>query len=753
MACYGSAVPHWSLVPRPRLRPFAHAAALLLGVTGCHAGATPAHPTAETQPTVGRPNTLKNAHFAEAAHELLRDGKRTPARAARLSSVVRLQLEHAGALFARGLDVRGANAVVGAFFFLRSDEANDALIDAASLGAIDGAIRRFSARGNEGRTLALLALKGRLVAAGSRQEQDVKGHVDALQKWTEQTRTGGPMQVLTAAQKQAVSRALFEPSPAHLTRAVDAVSKWIEQAVAINVAFQETRQTPEHDEAIEAFRALQNGAYVMAALYLRQGLAVESLAAIEGSAASRIARPGFFSKLRAAAVDGRAEDWRMLAREVGQIGSDTESEEGPLEAEILDASMWGIGLEAYRRDPKSLAIAHLLANELIEHELPEVAPLVLADALGTKPAAASLSSALELVANALNVDVREGSVDSARRIFAASARLFALADSKLYENTLLTTAASLRQRMAALELRAGNADAARTLMLEALKVEPTVSGLTTLATLQRQLGDTGAALETAERAFQLGSHGAAELAAAQARLLAFEIHRDAGAEDAARRALDDALGVVLVVRRLGGSSELGVGAETTLARVLDGYGEHERASQAMARALDLAEQHPSVLAQTMLAAIARAVTQRQVTEGRAALGRGIKADTDTDSLVYGALWLNALERSVGATSDGKVERVFAEAVNGESWTTRLARWAGGGVTDEELVKAAKTHADRVEAEFYVALRARTTNGAGAELRMTKLAQNPLVDLFEVRLARDLLARQLKLPLPDRVTLP
>ena len=753
-SCYCDAVRRSSLAP---IRRFVStrvlAGALFIGATGCHDGAVAAHPTNGGDVATVSPNTLEDGRFASAAHELLRDGKATPERAARLSSVVRKQLEHAGALFTRGQDVRGANGVLGAFFLLRSGEARGALVDAKSLPALDGAIRRFSARGEEGRTLALLGLKRGLVSPGSPEGRELNAHVEALRTWTQETRTGGPMQLLNAEQKQAVSRALFEPTDDNVTTAARAVSKWIERAVEINVAFQETRQMPERDEAIEAFRALQCGAYVMAALYLRQGRAAESLAAVEASSASRITRPSFFSKLRAAASEGRADDWRMLARELGQVGSDTEAEEGPLDPEVLDAALFGVALEAYRLDRTSLAIAHLLANQLVEHEMPEVAPLVLADALGTEPTAASLSGALELVAEALGTDVNEGSVESARRVFAASAPLFALADSPRYEGQLRTTAAELRQRMGGLELRADNAGAARKLMVEALRAEPTAWGMTSLATLERQLGDPRAALESAERAFHLVPKDEPDLDAANARYLSFELLRDAHSEDAARQALDDALRVVLALRASAGASELAARAETLLARIFDGYGEHERGARAMERALDLADHHRSVLPQTMLAAIARALTARDLSSARVALGLGIKADTDRDSLVYGALWVSALERLVGEASDGKVDRVLADAVNGDGWTARLARWAGGSLSDVELEKAARSHADRVEVAFYLALRARAANAADSEARLKKLSENPLVDLFEVRLARDLRAPQLHLALPKGLKLP
>ncbi len=721
---------------------------LLLGhAAACHPTPVASAPASQNAANPEAQSPLPESEFAGAAHELLRNGKPSPARTQRLAAVVRAQLEHAGVLFVHGEDVRGAQAVLGAFQLLRGGELPGVQLNSKSLPALDGAIRRFSARGDEGRTLALLGLKRGLVQKGSPEERELDGHLEAIHRWAAATKGGGVMQRLSAEQKQAVARAFLEPSDDTLATAASAVSKWIERAVEINVAFQETRQMPEREEALEAFRALQTGAYVMAALYLRQGRAAESLQAIEASAASRITRPSFFSKLRSAASEGRAEDWRLLAREFGQVGTDDEAEEGPLDPEVLDAALWGVALEAFRLEPKSLAVAHLLANQLVQHEMPEVAPLILADALGQTPALASLSGALDLVADALRRDPGDGAIESARRVFDASAGLLALASAPPYQGQLRTSAAELRQLMGALELRAGNAEAARARMIEALRAEPTIWGLTSLATLERQLGDTSAATATAERAYHLAPEGLPLLDAANARVLSFELGRDAGTEEAAKRALDDALRIVLEVRRLAGKTELAVRSETTLARILDGYGERERAGRATARALDLADQHRNLLAETMLAAIARATAHGELGGARTALGIGLKADIDHDSLVYGALWVSALERMLGEASDGKVDRVFADAVNGDTWTSKLARWARGSLSDDELLKAARNHSDRVEAEFYLALRAKAAGAANGVERLKRVASNPLVDLFEVRLARDLVSPQLRLSLP------
>jgi hypothetical protein len=155
----------------------------------------------------------------------------------------------------------------------------------------------------------------------------------------------------------------------------------------------------------------------------------------------------------------------------------------------------------------------------------------------------------------------------------------------------------------------------------------------------------------------------------------------------------------------------------------------------------------------MLSAIGRGLVVEDVSAARAALQRGIEADVDEEDLVYGALWLMLTEQRVGEAADGKVERVLGRAVHGDTWTGKLARWARGRLTDAGLRAAAKSYAQKVEAEFYVAVRAWIAGVKGADQQLRRVANNPLIDLIEVHLARDMLAPQLTAKVPSRYRLP
>ena len=696
---------------------------------------------------------VTEADFAVAVHRLMRHGRQTPERSALLAGTVRRQLAHAAAHFDRKDSVRGTRAVVGALYLLRMGEARSDMIGPMSAKALAGAIERFSARGDEGRAIALMLMQKKLLLPNSAEAKQLQLHLSALQRWMSETRTGGDMEILAANERAAVGRSLVEPTEESLVAAAKAVSAWIDRAIEYNLAFQETRRLPPREEAAEAFRALQAGSHVMAAVFLRHGRAKSALKVIERSSAGRVSRPSFFSKLRSAAENDTAEDWRVLAREFARLAYGAQNDGPHVDSDLLDAALWGTALEAYRRDPSSLAMAHILASHLIAYGMPETAPLVLRDALGAKPSGVSLAGAMGTIVDALSNEYDTGSTETARRIFASSEAVLALADGAAFRSKLQPSSAQVRQLMASIELRSGNMDAARPLLVAALQAEPTVWGYTMLGVLERQVGNDDVALAHARRASALPAARATHLDAADAKLLVFEILRDKGAKPGAEAALEQALGMALHGRKLGRSPAQTVRAERTLARVLDGYGERKSASRAIGRALQIAGNHRQMLAPTMLAAIGRALVVKDIVAARAALQIGIKAAVDEDDLVYGALWLMLLERQLDEVPDGKVDRVLLTAVNGNAWPAKLARWARGLLTDAQLRSSADSYAERAEAEFYIAVNANVAGQSQAKEQLLKLAANPLIEIMEVRLARDLLAPRLAVKVPSKYRLP
>jgi len=722
---------------------------LLAPLIGCHDGPPPKVP-GEPQPVLA-PVAVDDAQFAGSIERLLAQGTATPERSALLAGAVKRQLAHATQLFEEGYDVRGTNAVVGALYLLRLGERRPDMMDTSSVEALRGAVRRFSARGDEGRALALMTMLRPLLASDSEALKELDGHLASLKSWMKETHTGGDMVRLAADERAAIGAALLDPSKATVDEATKAIDEWVARAVAYNVAYQQTGKLPPRDEVSEAYRALQTGAETLAALYLRFGRADDALLAIERTSADRIANPAFYAQLGATAERGGAEDWRMLARQLASLArADADAQ---MDRDLLEAALWGVAVEAYRRDPMSQAVANLVAAQLINFEMGEAAPIVLAKALGPRPPTVALDHAMGTIADALSAQVARPSLDAARRIYDASAPVLALAQQEAYRGRLEPSSAQIHQLMAGIELRHGGVDRARPLLEKALNQEPTVWGYTMLGTIERQVGNLDAALLHARRAVELPSARVLQLDKAEAKLLAFEILRDRGDGDGAAGVLAEALEIVLAARKRGSGPAADVRAERTLARVLDSYGEEKRARRALERALDVAESHRPVLAQTVLGTVGRALVAKDVDAARAALQIGLEADVDGDDLVYAALWLMLLEADLGQTPDGKVDRILVDHIHGDGWTAQLARWARGDLDDAGLTAAARTYGEKTEASFYVSMRARIAGRAGAEAMLTQVANNPLIDLMEVRIARQLLAPHVRPKVPKRFDLP
>src|SRR5260370_27136796 len=92
---------------------------------------------------------------------------------------------------------------------------------------------------------------------------------------------GEPVASAGALERVAVRRRLLEPSEPARTEAAAATARWIQRAVALRDKFRKTRMQPPRDEGAEAWRALETGPLVLAALYLRDADAPGAVAALD----------------------------------------------------------------------------------------------------------------------------------------------------------------------------------------------------------------------------------------------------------------------------------------------------------------------------------------------------------------------------------------------------------------------------------------------------------------------------------------
>jgi tetratricopeptide (TPR) repeat protein len=414
--------------------------------------------------------------------------------------------------------------------------------------------------------------------------------------------------------------------------------------------------------------------------------------------------------------------------------------------------LWGTALEAYRRDPRSFEAAQLVARSLLRFGMPEGAPPVMAEALAASATPATVSAAMEIVLAAVASSAEIDDLEAARRTFAAAEPILAQADRPELRGRIEPSTARARFVMAGIEVRAGNLAAARPLLVRAAADEPTVSGYTTLAMVERQAGDAKAALADIERALRAPDARTSLIDVADAHLVSYELLRDGGHAPQARAALDSALNAALQARRQPGNVAQRARAERLLGRVLEGYGDARGATRAFERALAAAATDRPSLGAAMLDAIGRALVRHDLAAARAALKRGLEGDVSEEDLAYGGLWVSLIERELKSGSDGSVDRAL-RAGQKSAWTAKLTGWAAGKVSDAELSGAAQTASQRVEAAFYTAMGRRVAGDPSAEQKLKAVAGAPVIDLLEVQLARELTAPRVGAQLPGGVQIP
>ncbi|UQA60148.1 hypothetical protein [Polyangium aurulentum] len=745
----------------PRRSPFVSRAcaaaviALSLAAVGCGASQSkvPRPPGAVEGPI--KPLDVRDEDFAARLQGILRDGSRTPERLGMLVGVVRRQLAHAQRRFELGKAERATDSALGALYLVRVNEGRSEMIDATGEKALDGAIKQLSLRGDEGRVHALMQMRAAALPAKSPARVELEEHMGNLARWLGDTHAGGRGARLGAEERYFVARAMVDPSEETLTKAASSIEAWVAQAIEVNRAFHKTGKRPDRAEGMEAARALETGAATLAALFIRHGDAQGAFARIEGSEVRLVAEPGLRASLHEAAEGNNARAWEMLAAAFAHEGGPSEGDEErePLDPMLVEAGLWGSVLEAYRQDPTSFGTAAVLSEALVRFGMSEGAPAVLAGALGQQPNPRAVGAATRIVFGAMLADADIGDVDAVRRTFRAAGPILAAADRPEIAKGLNPSAARLRLLMASIEVRAGNLAAARPLYEASARAEPSVSAWTQVARVARQAGDREGALASIGKALAAPDVRASLPDVAEAHLLAFELHRDAGAADKAKASLADALTACLTARQQKADAATQAHTETLLGRVLDAYGEAKAARRANDRALTAAASDRPVLGPTVLQVVSRALVRRDLDGARVALKQGLEADLDPEDRIYGGLWLLLLERELRASPDGTAERALQGFGDRDAWVSKLSAWAGGKLTDEGLAAAAQNTSQRVEAQFYTAMARRAAGDPAAVERLRAVSTSPVIDLVEVQLARDLVAPPMQVQLPPNTQIP
>ena len=718
---------------RSSVIPLVALAALL---AGC-AGAAPRPGTPSSSLPIGGPvkaAAVDERSFGPSAYKLLLSGPASAERASLLIGVTRHQLTRAQQRFASGNASAGLTAVGGAFLLGRAGELRPEMLEKGEM-ALDAAATEVARIGNDGRALALYSMLLPRLPEGT-WRVDVQGHLTAIERFRQDTRGSGAVSTSASAARAAISRALLDTRQDAMESAKKASVAWLRQALSTNVG-ETFRSNQERDEAYEVYRALRAGGYTIAALFLRHREPRGALSLLDSAGLEKLMPPELRDRLERAGDESDPDAWSDLYR---FFDSARASAEGLLDPELADAAAFGAAEGLFRAEPSSLRGTLPMAAELTTHGMAEVAPLVLGPAITEHPDAEAVSTGLSFVMRAINEEEDVGGLLAARATFDNAAPLLELGAMPALRGKVRPTPARLRFAMAASEIRHGELDRARPLLLASLQDEPSSDSYLLLVAIDRQRGKLADAMAWADKAVETARAGADLLTEADAHITRFELFRDQRDATEASRALEAALTRVLLAQKQGRTGAQQARSERLLARVLEHYGDQRAIRRATVRAFDAAGSDPRLLSASVMDAARRGLTLSDLTVARSAVERAVSAGMSGDDVVYPALWLQLLEKKLRVPSSGAVEDAYSAVTGSSGWPSRLRAWATGRLTDAELLAAAKDRSQRTEAIFYAAM-ARHAQGSAEDAKagFQQVLKSEAIDLVEISIARDLLA--------------
>lgn len=727
---------------------------VLLGVSavGCTPkNAAPPRSAAAPEATPIEAVAVDDEGFAAATVSVLQTPTQSPRRLGLLVGVVQRQLERATHYFEAGHEEMGLAAVRGALFLVRSGELRSEMLAGRS-SALSHAAAAFARRGNEGQADALYSLLVERLPQGP-EHAEAAEHLKALRRWQDDTRQPGSMQARAAAQEAAMQQALLDPSSAALERAHQESVQWAEQALTFGAEQLPPQSHFEQDEAMEAFRAIRTAPLTLVALYLRQGNAAGALSALDHDAIARITAPSLRQRVESAATDNDPEAWVELFRLFQS--SDAAEEAGiSIDPDLARAAAFGAAIELYRAEPDSFRSAMPICSLLLAQGMGEAAPLILERALQGSDQTREASWAMRFVLEAIRQADALDDLPAARRTFTHASTLLELSRREVYGGRVTPSASRVHFFMGALEAGAGELDRAHPLLERAVELEPTADALRLLASIERQRKKYDRALAALDRVVAISKGTGDTAAQAETQLFRFELLREMGDAAKAEESLESALMLGLSARASAQAGQDLAIAERVLGRVLEHYDEREAARRAAKRAYEASRNDVRQLTETVLDSSRRALILGDLRTARDSVRRAISADLPDEDMVYAALWLKLLEQRMKVVSDGTADEALSQIDTGNGWTSKLAAWGRGKLSAQDLLRAATSRTEKVEAKFYTAMMNPNEERAADELR--QVAVSEAIQLVEVTIARDLLSTRERLPkpkLPRNVQLP
>lgn len=689
--------------------------------------------------------------FAGAVRDLLASEPSSRERQLRLQGVVGRQMARVATRFKSKDHERAVSSLAGAMYLVHAGELTNETLGSKGYEALQSASAEFAKRGDEGRARATYEMLMRVSPA--KEKNDIKAHLDAISVWTRDTAGGGVMQTAGALEAAAVTRHLLEPSKEARDEAIARTMEFVEKAAAVRSARRARGTQVSRDEGLEAVRALETGATVLAAIHLRNADAQGALGALDK--VRDVARKELVDALVAVVEKPESDRWLELARMLRPPPRQAHDEEDfGRDAELLRVASFAAATEAYRLDSTSPEPAAFVAAMLVDLGLGEAAPAILVDAVKAQKDPRIVGLALAITMQAMGRALEAEEPDGVRRTFKAAAPILAAADlvKKAQPNP-----ARVYAMMGEIEIREGHLDEARKLLTASDDREKSGTVLLSLARLDwhdGQIKNAEARLKEALAADDVTKDPALR---GEVLLLQSDITREAGDANAARKPLSDALRDLAKARSASEGDDR-ARIERLIARALDRFGAGTSAMKALDRAMEAAPRDKRQSAATIGQIVGRAFVRNDLAGARDGLARALSAELAREDLVYYALWVRVLERqakpgaNVTRPGESAAERVLADASTDPRWIGRVAAFGAGKLKAEELIAAAQTPTQKTEALFYAAMDRRLAGDAkAADGFLKQVVGSPGLDLMEVALARELLSgarAQLGGPVPE-----
>ena len=421
--------------------------------------------------------------FAAAVRDLLASEPNSRERQLRLQGVVGRQMVRVATRFKSRERDRAVSSLEGAMYIVHAGELKNEMLGSQGYEALHAASEEFAKQGDEGRARAMYEMLLRISPAAEKTE--IKGHLDAINAWTKDTGGGGVMQTAGALEAAAVTRHLLEPSTEARDEAIARTLEFVEKAAAVRTARRARGTQVTREEGMEAVRALETGATVLAAIHLRNADPQGALGAIDK--VRDVARPELVRALEAVVEKPDSDKWLDLARMLRPPPRQARSEDDDFgrDSELLRVASFASAAEAYRLDSTSPEPAAFVAAMLVDLGMGEAAPAVLVDAVKAQKDPRIVGLALAITMQAMGRGLEAEEPDTVRRTFRAAAPILAAADAMTKKGAQAPQPSPSRvyAMMGEIEIREGRLDEARKLLTASVEREKAGSVLMSLARL------------------------------------------------------------------------------------------------------------------------------------------------------------------------------------------------------------------------------------------------------------------------------